>query len=99
MSDEAVTNIHKPVPPASNRLLNDRIEQFMELTYGDGMLAFTRKEAEVLAGVSDVDEVMIGKKKDEKKLQRYVRPLHVSKVRKMLEAGCHPKMVIRILGD
>lgn len=97
MSDEAVTNIHKPAKQDTGGLRADRIEHFMELTYRSG-LAFTRKEAEVLADVMDYDVVMIGKK-DNKVEKRYERPLHVSKVRKMLDAGCHPKMVLRILGD
>lgn len=106
MSDTLVTENNQV---GSGALREDRIERFMALTYepagredenGEQMTqtAFTRKEAEVLAEVTVVDEVKIGQK-DLQKIQYYERPLHPSKVKKMLDQGCHPKMVLRILGD
>lgn len=92
----------------TEELREDRIERFMKLTYApagredaDGnqlvQTAFTRKEAGVLADVTVIDEVAVGAK--EKKVKRYESPLHQSKVQKMLDQGCTPQLVLRILGD
>lgn len=96
MAPKILTNDQGHNKENFDELRASRAEMFMELVYKEGK-AFTHKEAEILADSTDVDEVQIGEK-DNRRTFRYERPLHVSKVRKMLEDGCHPKLVIRILG-